>query len=284
MNLKSFKPVLTLICALGALNLAAQINPPIIDVNSGESYNYQIDIKTSSTQTMGGMQQSSEADQRVKVLFEVDKITENDEINLTATISDLSLSMNAMGMMDTTITTPGKFGPAYFASFDKFGKSIDRYPIDSVEKDPNNQFDFENASVTITLFLELPENKITEGEEWTMDNVDTVKSGPFSELIIRSVGTFVLDGIKTIDGVEVYKISSAEVIELIGTGDMNGMQISAEGEGANEGFYYVNTKNGVIEKRESLLELSMIIAISGQQSMTIPMVQKVNYSQVLISE
>jgi hypothetical protein len=55
---------------------------------------------------------------------------------------------------------------------------------------------------------------------------------------------------------------------------MQGMDFYIEGTGVQKGIVYIDIKTGLVIKEEITTENAMIMALSGQQNMTIPITQK----------
>lgn len=280
---KTIKTLLTTIFCLLLIPVtnAQSIKPPIIAVKKGDALSYSFDMQISSTQTMGGNQIESLVTQSMLVNFSVEDITSDNLINMAGKIHDFSMHISGAGM-DTT-NTFGEESYPFNVVYNEFGEEIKR-ETDTTKKAFSGQLDMDNPSSTFSPFTELSKKKIDVGDTWTEEKTDTLANKPFDELIIHSITISKYTGIENKDGIEYYVIQVSQEMEISGTGDMQEMQLFAEGEGVNEGEVYIIKDSGVIFSSKSLTEMSMNIAISGQQSMTIPMLQKIESNQQLIIE
>lgn len=260
----------------------AQISPPNIHVQQGDIFKYSYEMQINSTQSMGGNQMSSQVIQSMSLEFEVESAKENESIDILGNITNFSMSISGGGLDSTTAMA--QEGPTYRLTYNDFGKETSRTLVDSANSEVAAQLNMENPSININLFLELPDKKIAPGDTWTEEKTDTVINAPFKALIIHAITKYKYEGNEKNNGTELIRITYSQEMEISGSGEMNGMQLFAEGEGASEGHVDLNKKMGILVNSEVVTEMSMNVAISGQQSFNIPMTQNIKTKQQLIED
>lgn len=283
MKIKIIYPLLSILICLyfTQLSQAQTIKPPIIKVKEGDIYKYKQNMQISSTQTMGGNQIESIVSQSMLIDLNVDETESDDHIEFEGKIHDFSMQISGAGMDTTTTIKDESF--LFSTVFDQFGKEISRKK-DTTKSALKDQLDMNNPASSFSPFIELSDKEINVGDTWSEEKTDTTVNNPFKELIIQTATTYKFNGIEKKDGTECYIFEIDQEMEVSGSGETHGMQLFAEGEGVSEGVVYIIKESGVIFNSTSLTELSMNIAITGQQSMTIPMVQKIESNQQLIIE
>jgi hypothetical protein len=267
--------------SLFLLSLAAtcQTYKPQIKVTKGQEYNYSIQMNSETVQSMGGQEMKFTANQDytlknnitdVKPDGKVETLTSNWDAKITAKI-----------MKDTTISLNGKVGSSTHTTFDKFGNILSKVKIDTVMQNTMGA-NFDNNMISNALFVEFPENLIKTGDKWTKDYSDSVDAaGLGGKLGLKVKTEYELGTKEKIEGKDLYKVTYNSTMEVAGKGVMQGMNLFVEGTGMRKGELYFYPASGVISSNIGNLELDMTIAVSGQQSMTIPVTQKMTITQRL---
>lgn len=248
---------------------------PQIKVLKGQEYNYAVNADIEMTMSMGGqeMKMPSVVSSINKNLIE--NVAPDGKISVVTSVWDVKTT--AKVMVDTTIQLTGKVGPSFRVVVDKFGNALSREKIDTVDMEKIQS----NGMISTSLFIEFPENPLKQGEKWTKTRIDSVAT-PFGMLKMDIKTDYTLLGKEKLEGKDFYKVNQISTIEMSGKGEMQGMTVTVEGTGASNGDCYLDQVTGAVNSQKNITELSLSLAISGQQSMIMPMVMKVNVSSNLM--
>ncbi|MBN2485451.1 MAG: hypothetical protein JXB34_05730 [Bacteroidales bacterium] len=276
----AFRFLLTLL-AVSMLNnsLTGQTVKPAIKVEKGQKFEYGASVEITSTQSMGGQDYSTVVYGTSFSDAVVENILESGEPVITSSNRDISIKTSIMGI-DTVISMPGQVGPSMQATYNLNGGIIVKETIENSQASPAMQ-GFDNSGANSALFVEFPESGVTIGQTWKIEKTDTVSGNMNGEMQVVSKTSYTLKGTEIIDGTECYKVSFTGEIEITGNGNMQGMDIFIEGTGVNEGTTFVKVDNGVIYKTNTDTEMNLTLALTGAQSMTMPMQQRMKIEQKL---
>jgi hypothetical protein len=245
---------------------------PQFKVANGQEYNYQMDMISESTQSMGGQEMKIPANSTSTIKNLINKIFPDGKIEIIVSSWDAKVSTKML--KDTTMQFNGKVGPTSKITVDKLGNALSKEKIDTVAASAGS-FNMDNSMIGTILFCEFPDKPLKTGDKWTKEHTDSV-GAPFGKLGMKIKTEYTFGSKEIIDGRNLYKVTSTSAIEVAGKGQMQGMDLFIEGTGAKSGNTYFDPATGVIYLDKNKIELSMTVAISGQQSMTIPVTQKMD--------
>lgn len=248
-----------------------------IKVTKDQSYNYKTDMVMDITQTVGG--------QEMKINTSVSATYKNlilDVINgqpkVKSTVWDVQTSMKMM--MDTTIKMEGQIGPENIILYSKYGDVMKK----EVGENPSGK-DLNMGSTANSggIFCEFPERNVKVGDKWTKEQTDSVANAQLGGKVgINIKKEYTLGAMETIDGKEWQKVTVSSTMEIGGKGHVQGMDLFMEGTGIQKGDIYLDPKTNTVYLSKINTEMDMNIALTGPQSMTIPMTQKITSTQKLI--
>ncbi len=251
-----------------------------LKVSKGQEFNYQTDLVADITQTMGGQEMKVNSTSNATTKYVVNNVLNDGSVEVLTSIWDAK-SITKAPMMDTTMVFDGKVSPTYKVLISKYGKIISRESVDTTGLKPgSSNFNMENSITSSGLFCDFPEKDIKVGEKWSKSISDSITSMG-GKLGFVSNTDYTLGAKETIDGQSLQKITYTSSIEIGGKSKMQGMDLFIEGTGVKNGSMYIDPVSKVVYEDKSNVELDMTVAVSGQQSMTIPMTQKMAISQKL---
>jgi len=138
---------------------------------------------------------------------------------------------------------------------------------------PQQLRQFINPRQSFSAFLPgLPEMSIKIGDSWQDKNELPIKSDKMDMKLI-SDNKLTLLGKEQVDRRELLKIKSVGTIEMEGKLEQGGMNVFMEGDGDSKGEFLFDNSNGLYYSGSSETEMDMTVALTGQQTMTIPMTQ-----------
>jgi len=117
----------------------------------------------------------------------------------------------------------------------------------------------------------LPEKTIKISDTWTMTKIDTSKRNGM-DVISNTETKYIAEAVEMIDGHESLKIIAEGTGVVDGSGNMNGMDMTLEGDIETKSTIYFDFHKGVLVKSEVSVFMEATIAISGAANMTIPLV------------
>lgn len=276
------KGIAILCLILLSANIQAQTFKTAIKVSKGQEYVYQNNTIMDINQTMGTQEMKVYNSSTSTTKNLINNITKKGNIEVVTSNWDVVTVMK-MPMADTTKTeNKGMVGPSYKVLLGKTGKPISREKYDTTNMAPGTgSIDLNNKLTSSGLFVEFPEKDIKIGDKWNKDVTDSVAIMGGNKMGVTAKTDYTLGGIETIDGKKLQKVTFTSNMELGGKMKMQGMEMFLEGTGVSTGTSYIEPVTKVIYKTETDIELDMTIAVTGQQSMTIPMNQKIKVTQTL---
>lgn len=122
-------------------------------------------------------------------------------------------------------------------------------------------------------FPDLPDKPVNLGDSWPASFVIEDKAGTMSRRNeIQMVNTF--EAIETVDGMECLRIVSKLTGAVSGKGSQQGVDLLITGTTKGTDIWYFAPKEGRFVKSTSEAVSELTIAVTGPQSVTIPMTQK----------
>jgi len=128
------------------------------------------------------------------------------------------------------------------------------------------------------LFFKLPSSRIDTGATWTQDRIDTVGTpGAQGKIVVTTNMNYKLVGRNVIDGVTCARIQFEGKVALKGITSNQGMSFGIDGSGTNDGTALFDYSAGKMMKITGSSNQEIVMASTGENSMTIPVTQKTNY-------
>jgi len=273
------KVALALILIFSAHLAYSQTYTPAFKVSKGQEYNYKMDLTANSTQSMGGQEMKFGTTATSTLKNAIANVLADGKIEIITSSWDAKVSTKVM--KDTTMTFPGKVGSSSKITVNKFGNVVSKVKMDTVATDAQLG-GLDNGLISTVVFVEFPETPIKVGDKWTKEHNDSISAGPLGKLELKNKSEFTLGAKETIEGKSLYKVTCASSLQISGKGKMQGMDIAVAGTGVKTDDIYFDPSTGIVFSDKINMELDMNIAISGQQSMTIPMTQKITATLILI--
>jgi hypothetical protein len=243
----------------------------------GKSYIYHSSMVLNMTQEVMGKEMKINSDINGAIRFAVDDIEDNGDIHFTTTMDSANLKTSMMGK-DTTVSLAGIVGKRVSSVISKYGEIKSCTVVDTVDETTSRMV---NISQEIKRFWSTFAGKdVKVGESWNKSTVDTTRS--YGGAILSNVDmSYTLAGKENKLGHDCLKIPFSGKLKLSGKGNMQGMDFNLEGDGTSSGTFYFDVIAGILIYSEGSMENDMTIATTGQQSMVIPITQKVTYSSTL---
>lgn len=252
----------------------AQEYTPVIKVAKGQVFTYIMEVQTEVVQSYGGQEMKTTAAQSGTIRDSVANIFDNGSIEVIASFWDVSVNSVIMGQ-DTVINYDGMIGSPVKMIFDKYGKMTDRIIMEEERQSEYQQLDMDNGLLGQALFFEFPEGSVNPGDKWTSESTDSIEQGSIGGILeVHAIGEYTLGSMTNMGGKSIYPVTYATDMEITGEGNIQGMEVFLEGTGISNGTLYFDPALGVITKNEGIVENDMTVAITGPQSMIIPMTQK----------
>ncbi|MBI4811661.1 MAG: hypothetical protein HY800_09535, partial [Ignavibacteriales bacterium] len=192
-----------------------------------------------------------------------------DKDGATAMIISLDSAKNVIKspMMDSTMILDKLIGKKTRIIVAKLGNILKREVIDTV-KDEGMMGGAGQRSTT--KIAEFPEKAIKFGDKWKSMDVDTIESMG-GKIIHTTDMEYTLVRKDKKQEHDCLKIDYTGTTSDTGKMMMGGMELFVEGSGKVKGTMYFDLKLGLIVLDESSIENEQTMAVTGQQSMTIPM-------------
>jgi hypothetical protein len=242
----------------------------------GKTYLFQNETSMKQTMTMMGQEQKSNAEGNVKTKWVIDNVSKDGNMTIISNVTEAKVK-NSLPKDSAEIKDKERVK----ITVDKFGKKLNSILIDSIKTQGNNALTG-NLNDILKLPL-LPGKKVKIGEKWTNNTTDTTNSNGLS-IVMKSEREFYLVQLEKKNDHNCLKITYSGKLTLSGKGNQGAMELLFEGTGKMNGTLYFDPKLSIIVSDESNVEMEATIAISGQQSMTIPLSQSTKSSTTLIEK
>jgi hypothetical protein len=233
----------------------------------GKTFVQNTQIIQNIVQTMGAQEIKILSEVKAKSELFVENVENDGSASLLVSASDISVRSSAMGR-DTTLHYKDLKDKVRIKVANT-GKSLSTEKVDSSDVSAVvNQLEPGKLKF-------LPGKLVKTGDKWqdkSVEHKNPTSGNPFT-IDISSDIEYTLSGNETVNGKEIMKIVYNGTMTVNGKGTQMGMEMFIEGTGKNEGFYFYDSKTGLIVSSDENTEMNMNIAVSGPQNMTIPMTQ-----------
>jgi len=276
------KFILILSFSFGSLIAFSQEFKTPLKVVKGQEYNYQTDMVMDITMTMGAQEMKMSSSSSAVSKNKIEALLADGGVEVSMAAYDAVVSSKMM-MIDTVMRFDGKVSPTYKLQLNKYGRLVSKTKTDTTGINlPGAKAFPDNALVSSGLFCEFPEKNLKIGEKWNVEHSDSVDNAGMGGKLGFLVKTeYTLGAKEVLEGKDVQKINYTSTLDLEGKGKMQGMDFFIEGSGVQNGDMFIDPTTKVIVQNKMVMELDMTVAVSGQQSMTMPMTQKITLTQKL---
>lgn len=264
---------------LAAVTLTAGIvSAQTLKLKKGQEYNYTTSLSGTVTQSMAGQQMVMNMSTGGYQTFTVEDKKGDNYVILGKVVLD-SLVLKS-SMMDSTFR-PGEAAAEIIryevANLGKVISKADARPEGSNSGAAFQMgFDMKQALPLIPF-----ENaKVKSGDTWTVDESDSINfMGGL--LVVTTKSNYTIVGETKHNGVKCLQVKKTADIANEGNTSMQGMDFYIDGTGKTAGDLFIDAKTGMLLEEDLVTENEINMALSGQQSMVIPISQKMTSHRAL---
>jgi hypothetical protein len=245
----------------------------------GKAYLYADSVSSQQTQEMGGQEMKIVTSAIMSSRIVGEKVAANGVMSVITSADAIVLSVKAPGR-DTTMSLPDFVGKRTRLTVTPEGTVKSRETIDTVQvKGMMGSM----APTRETLrFHRFSKDPVAVGGTWKGEGADTTEMMG-GKLISRAKTDYSVLGAVECRGHACLQISYKGEVVMEGKGSMMGMEIFMEGKGKVSGVLFFDAANGVVVQESSATDTDMTAAVTGQQSMTIPITAAVKVSRALVN-
>jgi hypothetical protein len=271
MNTKTIKTyLLILLTFLFCAGLSAQDNFKLkYNYKKGQAYQYSTSMDMSTTVEMMGQEMKTGNVASAIFKFNVDKVEDNKDMVLIASVDSGFLKTHTP-MKDTTISLNALSGKKTKYVVSELGKIKSREVIDTISDPILQGYTNQGAFRLYTL----PENQIKMGETWNTQDSTTIDAMG-GKIVNRTAINSTLAGTEEKLGYKCLKVTFTGDVKSEGNANIQGQKVFIEGTGKVSGTLFFDSAKGIIIYNESLTDMQMTMAVTGQQNMVIPLTQSV---------
>jgi len=257
---------------------AGIVSAQTIKVKKGQEYNYTTTMSGTVTQSMAGQEMVMNMSSYGYQNYTIEDIKDGNYVVLSKVVVD-SLVLNSV-MMDSTFR-PGEAAAEMMRyEISKLGNTISKTDASPEGAKPGaaSQMGFDMKQPLPLIPFE--KEKVKEGDTWTVDKTDSVNfMGGL--LVITTKTNYTVVGVSKREGVKCLQLKQTADIANEGNTSMQGMDFYMEGTGKVAGDIFLDVKTGMLIDEELVTENQINLALSGQQSMVIPISQKITSRRTL---
>jgi hypothetical protein len=247
------------------------------DFQEGKTYLFSENTENDLTQSMMGNEMKIKSITRnfIRVTAE-DETSRGTLLNVSLDSAYASISMP---MKDTSYNIDQLIGKRISILLSPEGEVLEREIIDTVDVEGDLTHQGNREAIQFLKFL--PDKKVSVGESWIVNHVDTVAIMGGGTTMTSEM-EFTVAGTEERDGYNVLKIPFTGKIMIEGEGSMMGFKFFIEGSGTNSGDFYFAPEEGL--PIETILNqfFDITMAATGDQNMIIPITQEVKTTRKLV--
>ena len=240
---------------------------PVVSKKYNVSFVSNMDI----VQSMGGMDVKVKANSEGNAGMLIEKVAPNGDVTILTEWKNMKVTSSAMGN-DTVIEYKDmklKFRTVY----SNVGKILKSERVDSAKIAGLELVDQMMKGLKFPYYTC---NAVKVNDSWTVENNESLAPGsagnPF-EMNVKTTENVTYLGTESKNGVTYNKLKVSGPMKIDGKGSQMGMDMSIDGTGITDGFALIDTQTGFPAYVESKMGMDMNIAVTGAQSMAIPMTQ-----------
>ncbi len=247
-------------------------------LTEGKTYRYRTQMDIESIQTMMDMEMTTTTRMTAFAHMTIENVDVDGDITFVSAADSLIVDMHSP-RRDTVMVNPfGIVGKRTRVVATKFGRLISSTPLDTIRFPMRMGRIRSTASVSLMEFGDRP---IELGDTWDHTRIDTVEQMG-GEMVTTTDLTFTAVEMTEKLGHDCFKIVYEGSASLEGSGSMRGMNTFIEGTGAVTGTAYFAPAEGLLVQSERTTDQEMTVAVTGQQSMTIPISQSITLATTLV--
>lgn len=242
----------------------------------GKTYTFTQDNIIETTQEMGGQEMKFNTDGKSVLKYEVEDLLTEGRISLVWYYSEYVMHAKGMGR-DTTMNMTNMMGKKTRAEISRYGKILKESSTDTSGGTKRGMS--MNLSGSSNLIV-LPEQSVSPGEKWPIISSDTNTSEE-GQIIYKKNIEYIFASKEKKGNHDCVVLTFKGTIELTGKMKQMGMDMAMEGSGDTSGSVWFDPAMGVVVEEQTLTNMEMTMALTGQAQMTIPMTQKISSTQKL---
>lgn len=278
---KLLKSVVTLSLLAGVVIAGAgSVYKLAFRMKKGERLKYKMSLTTEQTMEMMGREMTTNVNGYTYMHLDIEDVAKDGNITLVYAVD--SMSVDVQGPQGSqSIKSPAELtGKRTRVVINAHGKKLSTTIVDSVKLSGmlaqlgvgrQNAFNL----------MELSEKEVKSGDTWSTSRTDTMSQGG-GKIIVTPSLTYTVGGEVDTLGYKCVRITSQGNTTIKGEGMQMGSKFFVEGQGPGSGLAYFAPKEGLLVASNSVSDLEMTIAVTGQQNMTIPQSTSQKFSLVLV--
>lgn len=233
-------------------------------MEKGKTYRYEILSDGSFTQTMMGQEMKITTNVLITNRIVIEDVTKDGNIVMLASMDSGRVSTK-MPMKDTTISLDNFAGKRTRIVMDKLGNVLKREIVDTLEGGQMASM----AQMQLAQFFILSGDAVSSWKSSKTDTLDMMGG----KIVNVSDMDMSIQGSEAVAGHNSLKIPFTGKITSNGKTNMMGQELFIEGNGKVSGTFYFDEKAGLMSLSETLTDLDMTMATTGENNMIIPMTQ-----------
>jgi hypothetical protein len=244
----------------------------------GHTYRYSDRADTRATQEMMGQEMKITSEAELITRLVVDTVLPSGDAVLVASVDSSRMHQNSP-MGDTTYTLAMINGKRTRATLSPAGTVLSREVIDSITL-PQRMGRIPLRD--LLKFHRLPAQPVVMGEKWKKAVLDSTEI-PGGHAVVNTDFEYTLAAEEVKQGEPCVRITYTGSLTTVGKGTRMGMDIFYEGTGKVTGTLFFGLKSGMLVNDDATTESESTIAVTGQQTMTIPSTQTVHAVRTLLA-
>ncbi len=244
----------------------------------GTTYRFADSILANTSQEMMGQQVKSTS--TVYAVSKMDVAEVRDDGTTVLVVAPESMRVNIKNrQMDTTIVPQQLLGKRTQLEISRLGDILHRATLDSVKVAGLAASVGQRELVRLHVY---PPKPVKIGDKWTSSRPDTNESMG-GKMVSLSTIEYTAQAKEARQGRECLKVVYSGKTSLNGKGTMMGSSFFLEGSGTMTGTFWADPATGLPVAEDATMNMESTIAVTGQQSMTIPSSQSVTTHRVLLT-
>ncbi|RMD95063.1 MAG: hypothetical protein D6813_01065 [Calditrichaeota bacterium] len=269
--------IFSVLTAMAGLVYAGEKYQLKYNFSKDKTFKYKTILDSEITQEMMGQEMQILVNGNTVVNMTSEGTDKNGNLILTLQFDSMNVNIKNP-MFDSTLTNPaGVIGKKIRQYLTPFGKIIKTENVDSL-KMPQFTQQFTRGQ---GFLARLPNQPIEIGVPFKQTSKDTmnVMNG---NIVAESEIEYTAQGTEKKLGYNCLKITFKGTINMEGNSKFQGMNFFIEGDGDIEGTIFFAPQEGLLISHDTINDLEMTAAMTGQQNLTIPISQSIKTSTQLV--
>jgi hypothetical protein len=243
----------------------------------GKIYRYQDILDAKSAQETMGQEIKSEMHGTNVVRVIGESVNPDGSMVLIASSDSAIMTVKAPGV-DTTQILRNIIGKQFRMDIAKNGKVSNFTTVDVGESEEDQMFQNQLGHYPL-----LSENPVTEGSTWNAESIDTVQQKQFGGMLVTDTKeVYTVIGKEVKNGHDCFKIISTGKFTITGKGAMMEMDLHFDGSGKTDATIFFDPGQGIIVASETVVDMQMTVATTGQSPMVIPTTESMKIARTLL--